>query len=73
MRLFSETLRELWNQIVSQLGKNLATGFVYLAIAVLFIVALVKCIMPVMNARRQLKRGTRRIRPRKASRRCWRT
>ena len=62
MRLFSETLRALWNQIVNQFGKNLAEGLVYLAIAALFIVALVKCIMPVMKARRQLKRGTRRIR-----------
>ena len=62
MQLFSETLRDVWNQIVSQLGKNMATGFVYVAIAALFIVALVKCIMPVSQARRQLKRGTRRIR-----------
>ena len=66
MRFFSETIREIWeqfvSQFVSQFGKNLAMGFVYLAIAVLFIVALFKCIMPVMKARRQLKRGTRRIR-----------
>jgi|GEM_PF-1217127 len=58
MRLFSE----VWNEIVSQLAKNVAEGLVYLAIALLFIVALLKCIVPVMQARRQLKRGARKIR-----------
>ena len=58
MRLFSEFL----NEIASSLAKNLAQGLVYIAITALFIVALIKCIMPVMQARGQLKRGVRRIR-----------
>ncbi len=62
MRLFSEIWSQVWNQIVNQLAKNLAEGLVYLAIAVLFVVGLVKCIMPVMQCRRQLRRGIRKIR-----------
>ena len=58
MWLFSEIL----NEIAGQLAKNLAQGIVYIAIALLFIVALIKCIVPVMQARRQLQRGVRRIR-----------
>ena len=57
-----ETVRSFWNTIRTQFGNNAAEWLVYLAIAVLFVVALAKCILPVTKARRQLKRGVRRIR-----------
>ena len=45
-----------------QLAKNAAEMLVYAAMIVLFVIGILRCIVPVSQCRRQLKRGTRRIR-----------
>ena len=57
-----ETLKSVWNTVSTQFGNNILEWLVYIAIGLLFIVALLKCIMPVVKARRHLNRGARRIR-----------
>ena len=57
MQLFNE----VWANIMNQLAKNLADSLVYIAMVVLFVVGLLKCIYPVIKSRNQLRRGIRKI------------
>ncbi len=52
---------EVWSQVLEQLAKNLADSLVYVAMIVLFVVGLLKCIYPVIKSRAQLRRGIRKI------------
>ena len=44
------------------LAKNTAEILVYAAMIILFVIGILRCIVPVSQCRRQLRRGTRRIR-----------
>ena len=57
MQLFNE----VWANIMDQLARNLANSLVYIAMVVLFVVGLLKCIYPVIKSRNQLRRGIRKI------------
>ncbi|MEG2135773.1 MAG: hypothetical protein RR150_06775 [Clostridia bacterium] len=64
-------MMDWWNQIGSALFSNIASALVYIAIGVLFVVCLIKCIAPVVNTRRLLKRATRQINQGERSKRSW--
>lgn len=55
-------MAEFWSEYGQALLGNLAEFAVYLIIAVVFLVALIKCIMPVARSRACLKKATRRLR-----------
>lgn len=66
---------DIWQAITSHLAagqavRNVAEILVYLAMVVLFVIGILKCIVPVSQCRRQLNKGARRIR-RNDSKETW--
>ena len=57
--------------LMTFLSADLMSSTVYLAILIIFIMAMIKCITPVMNNRRLLKRAVRRLRKGDKSRASW--
>ena len=58
-------------QFMASLTTDLASALVYIAIAVLFVIVMVKCVAPVVNTRRLLGRAVRQIRKGEHSKRSW--
>lgn len=58
-------------QFFTETVSDLATAFVYLAIAILFVVAMIKCVAPVATTRGLLRRAVRQIKKGEHSRRSW--
>ncbi len=61
---------DLWETIKSWMGSGF-TVFVYVAIVVLFIIGVARCILPVMRTRDLLKRAIKNIRKGDKARRSW--
>ena len=58
-------------QFMASLTTDLASALVYAAIVALFVIAMVKCVAPVLNARRLLCRAVRQIKKGEHSKRSW--
>ena len=58
-------------QFFTEMAADLASALVYLAIAVLFVIAMVKCVAPVAATRGLLRRAVRQIKKGEHSKRSW--
>jgi len=50
-----------WTSILQALLTNLAEGLIYFAIVLLFIAAFVKCVLPILRSRKQLRRAIAKV------------
>ncbi|MBQ2956659.1 MAG: MotA/TolQ/ExbB proton channel family protein [Clostridia bacterium] len=55
-------MAEFWTEYGQAILSNLGEFSVYFIIVVIFIVGLIKCILPVLNSRASLRKATRRLR-----------
>ena len=60
-----------WETIKSWLGNDIFSVFVYAAIVALFVIGIVKCVLPVVNTRRLLQRAIKNIKKGDKARRSW--
>lgn len=61
----------LWQKLYTAFLSNAANALVYLAIAALFVVCIVKCVAPMVNSKRLLQRAVRSIKKGESGKRSW--
>ena len=61
---------EFWQSLKSWMGDGFSI-FVYIAIVALFVIGVIKCILPVVRTRDLLKNAVKNIRKGDKARRSW--